>query len=71
MTDPSTNDSPRLVVDRDRCIGSAACVAQSTELFDIDDEFLVVLLREKPTPEQLAAAETAVAACPARAITLQ
>ena len=71
MTDPSTNKSPRLVVDRDRCIGSAMCVAQSSELFDIDDEFLVVLLQAKPTPEQMATAVAAVEACPARAITLQ
>jgi ferredoxin len=70
MEDNTSGGPLRIVVDRDRCIGSGACVAVSTELFDQDDGFLVVLLQEHPTPEQLQDAEAAVDACPATAISL-
>jgi ferredoxin len=60
----------KIWVERDRCIGAGQCVLNAPELFDQDDEGTVVVLDERPSPEQEPAAHAAEHACPARVISL-
>jgi ferredoxin len=53
-------------VDRTKCIGSGNCTIVAQELFDLDDQGLVILL--DPDPESFDTADVAEAGCPARAI---
>jgi ferredoxin len=56
-------------IDRDRCIGSGACVIACPEVFSRDDEDgLVVLLDESPPTRLHDAVEEASEACPASVI---
>jgi ferredoxin len=71
---PASDDAGRpvrLVVNRDRCIGSGQCVLSEPAIFDQDDEDGLVLLRvERPEPAQLAGVRYAVALCPGHALSL-
>lgn len=62
----------RVEADRDRCIGAGLCVMNAEEVFDQGDDGLVVVLPEGTAaavpPEHAAAAERAVAGCPAGAL---
>lgn len=62
----------RVEADRDRCIGAGLCVMNAEEVFDQDDDGLVVLLPEGTAaavlPGHAAAVERAVAGCPAGAL---
>jgi ferredoxin len=61
----------RIMVDRERCIGSAECVQTAPELFDQSDRDgrVVLVVAEQPAaaPEQVL---DAVSRCPSRALTL-
>lgn len=57
-----------LTVDRERCAGAGMCALTAPELFDQDDDGLVLLLRARPAPAQRAAARPAVGLCPAAAL---
>lgn len=54
--------------DRDVCIGAGMCVLTAPEVFDQDDDGLVVVLDERPA--DATAAGEAVANCPAGALSL-
>ena len=58
----------RIEADRDRCIGAGMCVMNAEEVFDQDDEGLVVVLTPDVPPEHAAAAARAVASCPSGAL---
>jgi ferredoxin len=58
----------KIEADRDRCIGAGMCVMTAEEVFDQDDEGLVVVLTAEVPPEQAAAAARAVASCPSGAL---
>jgi ferredoxin len=58
----------RIEADRGRCIGAGMCVMNAEELFDQDDEGLVVVLTPEVPPEHAAAAARAVASCPSGAL---
>ncbi|MEU7812194.1 ferredoxin [Pseudonocardia sp. NPDC049154] len=60
----------RIEVDRDCCISAGACILEAEDLFDQDDNGVVVLLVEAPDPTRLNAARAAAEACPAAAITV-
>ncbi|MEU8434494.1 ferredoxin [Streptomyces sp. NPDC029216] len=63
--------TPRLSVDRERCIGAGMCAMTAPEVFDQDaEDGLVVLLRAEPAAAHQAAARMAVGVCPSGAITL-
>jgi ferredoxin len=55
-------------IDRDKCIGSGACVIACPEVFGQDDAGLVVLLDETPAPEIQDQVVDASKACPASVI---
>ncbi len=62
----------RVTIDRDKCIGSGNCVLSQPEIFDQgDDDGIVLLLSDTPSPEQEEAVREAVSLCPSRAITLE
>lgn len=62
----------RVIVDRNRCVGSAQCIQVAPEVFDQDqDDGLVIVLQPSPGGEALAAALQAERQCPAAAIRVE
>ena len=55
-------------IDRDRCIGSGACVIACPEVFGQDENGVVLLLDASPSPELEERVTEASEACPARVI---
>jgi ferredoxin len=60
----------RVGVDRDRCVGSGTCEALAPDVFEVDDDGVLVVLRDEPTPDEQSDVRDAVTACPTRALTL-
>jgi ferredoxin len=60
----------RLVVraDRDRCCGSGNCASTLPEVFDQDDEGVVVVREPEPDADLRPAVDQAVLLCPVQAI---
>jgi ferredoxin len=58
----------RVNVERDKCIGSGACVIACPEVFNRDDDGLVVVLDPSPRLDLHEAVEEATDACPANVI---
>jgi ferredoxin len=57
-----------VAVDRDVCIGAGMCVMNAPEVFDQDDEGIVVVLEPQVPTEHAVAAARAVASCPSGAL---
>jgi len=55
---------------RDVCVGAGMCVITAPEIFDQDDEGIVVPLVEVVGPDDVEAARHAVALCPSSALRL-
>jgi ferredoxin len=60
----------RVQVDRDRCVGSGACEALMPEVFELDDDGVLMVHREEPGAEELDGVREVVLACPTRALSL-
>ncbi|MFX4271487.1 ferredoxin [Propionibacteriaceae bacterium Y1685] len=60
----------KISIDRDKCVGGGQCVVAAPDVFDQDDDGLVVMLVDDPLPEQRKDTELAARLCPARAIEL-
>jgi ferredoxin len=60
----------RVEVDRDRCVGSGACEALAPEVFEVDDDGVLVVHRPEPAEDELSDIRDAVSACPTRALSL-
>ncbi|PVZ04930.1 ferredoxin [Actinomycetospora cinnamomea] len=60
----------RIEANRDVCIGAGNCVLAAEDVFDQDDEALVVVLEEHPSDDQVAEVRNAVAQCPSGALGL-
>jgi ferredoxin len=60
----------KIEADRDVCIGAGNCVLAAEDVFDQDDEALVVVLEDQPSDDQAAAVRNAVAQCPSGALGL-
>ncbi|MET8979160.1 ferredoxin [Streptomyces sp. NPDC004539] len=60
----------KITVDEELCCASGLCTVQAGEVFDQDDDGIVVLLTEAPDPEHHDAVREAAAVCPAAAIRL-
>ena len=58
----------RLEVDRETCVGSGNCVLTAQDVFDQDDDGMVLLLEDSPPDAHEVAARDAAARCPSRAI---
>jgi ferredoxin len=61
----------KLIADRDACISSGNCMMVSEELFDADDDGVVVLLAEDIPESEEDHAREAVRICPASALRLE
>lgn len=61
----------RITVDLDTCQGYVCCVVAAPEVFDVDDDSGLALLKNDAPGEELRAkVEQAVRDCPTKAITL-
>lgn len=61
----------KIVADRDKCVGGGQCVVAAPDLFDQDDDGLVLVLEDQPGTDQSNDAEMAARLCPARAIDIE
>ncbi|WP_433526130.1 ferredoxin [Nocardia pseudovaccinii] len=62
----------KVIVDQDKCLANGQCALYAGEVFDQrDEDGVVVLLNERPAPEQADAVHQAADACPARAIHIE
>lgn len=62
---------PVLKADIDMCQGYANCVASASDTFDIDDDGVVVLLREQVSDDERGETKEAVNSCPASALSIE
>jgi ferredoxin len=60
----------RVVVDRERCVGSGSCEALAPDVFEVDDDGVLVVHRPESAEDELPDVRDAVAACPTRALSL-
>ncbi|HEX5565647.1 MAG TPA: (4Fe-4S)-binding protein [Streptomyces sp.] len=60
----------RIHADRDVCIGAGNCVLVAEDMFDQDEDAIVVLLTDTPSAEQEGRAREAVARCPSGALSM-
>ncbi|WP_237570411.1 ferredoxin [Mycolicibacterium lacusdiani] len=60
----------RVEADRDACISAGNCVMTAGEIFDQDDDGIVVVLQSDVTAEDEAKVREAVKLCPASALRL-
>ena len=58
----------RVAVDRDRCIGSGMCTTIAPALFDMDDDGVLIVIKETPAPNEQRSLLDAVACCPVDAL---
>jgi ferredoxin len=62
----------RVAVDQDKCVSSGMCVMNASDVFDQrDDDGVVELLIDSPSPDQAEETRQAAAACPALAIHIE
>lgn len=62
----------KVIVDQDKCVSSGQCVLNASKVFDQrDDDGVVVLLTDSPSPDQAENTRQAAAACPALAIHIE
>lgn len=59
-----------IIADTDRCVGAGQCVYSAPEIFDQDEDALVMLLDRSPADSDLDRVRAAVDRCPSGAITL-
>jgi ferredoxin len=60
----------RITADPNRCVGAGQCVFSAPEIFDQDEQALVILLDRSPDDSELNRVRTAVDRCPSGAITV-
>lgn len=60
----------RITADSTRCVGAGQCVLSAPDVFDQDDDALVVLIDVAPGADDLELVRDAVDRCPSQAITL-
>ena len=61
----------KVVLNRDACIGCGACAALCEDIFEIDNEGLSKVKKEKESNEEVELTRDAVDSCPTGAITLE
>jgi ferredoxin len=59
----------KVTVDRDKCVASGQCVLAAAAIFDQDEnDGVVILLHDEPSPDQYDAVRLAAQMCPASVI---
>lgn len=61
----------RVVLEVDKCIGSANCEMIAPDVFEVGDDMVCHILVEEPGPELADDTEMAVEACPTRALRIE
>jgi ferredoxin len=61
----------RIRVSAERCVSSGQCVMLAPEVFDQDDDGIVVLLTDRPDDSEAAAVRESTRVCPSLAITIE
>ena len=61
----------KALVDRDSCRGYGNCLIAVPSVFDVDDDGLVVLLKDDVSEDELSAVERATYDCPTNSITIE
>jgi ferredoxin len=59
----------KIAVDPDRCVASGQCVMLAPELFDQDDDGIVILIDDVVADDRRDSAQQAIRVCPSAAIT--
>ena len=62
---------PRLKADFDACQGYANCVDAAPDVYDIDDDGVVVLLKEEIADDERPRIEEAARSCPVNALIIE
>jgi ferredoxin len=62
---------PRLKADFGACQGYANCVDAAPDVYDIDDDGVVVLLKEEITDDDRPRIEEAARSCPVNALNIE
>jgi len=60
----------RITADADQCVGAGQCVLAAPDVFDQDDDGLVMVLQPTPEGTHQLAVHAAADVCPSRSITL-
>ncbi|ARX87029.1 MULTISPECIES: ferredoxin [Streptomyces] len=61
----------KIVADHANCVGAGLCALNAPELFDQDEnDGIVRVLVDTPSPDQYDLADAAIQSCPAQAISL-
>lgn len=61
----------KLTTDTSACVGAGQCALVAGEVFDQDDDGIVVILDDSPGPAHAEYARNAAMLCPARAIMIE
>lgn len=61
----------RVVLEVDKCIGSANCEMVAPDIFEVRDDMVCRILIEEPGPDLEDDAGMAVESCPTRALSLE
>ena len=60
----------RITADSTRCVGAGQCVLSAPDVYDQDDDALVVLVHDSPGEHEVELVRDAADRCPSQAITL-
>ena len=61
----------KAIVDRDSCRGYGNCLIAAPNVFDVDDDGLVIVLKDDISEDELSAVERAAYDCPTNSITIE
>ncbi|MDT5192297.1 MAG: ferredoxin [Mycobacterium sp.] len=63
--------SMKVVVDFNKCTGLGICESMAPDLFEVNEDGALVLLKEDITDDELQSVEEAVAGCPTEALRIE
>jgi ferredoxin len=61
----------KVVVDFNKCTGLGICESMAPDLFEVNDDGALVLLKEDISDDELQSVEEAVAGCPTEALRIE
>jgi ferredoxin len=61
----------KVVVDFNKCTGLGICESMAPDLFEVNDDGELVLLKDDITDDELLSVEEAVAGCPTQALRVE
>ncbi|WP_375000863.1 ferredoxin [Aeromicrobium sp. CTD01-1L150] len=67
----ANKDMATVKADLELCQGYANCVVGADDVFDIDEDGVVVILADQVAPEEVARVDAAAQSCPVSAVWLE